>query len=85
MHFDRALAEGRDDVATSIVRDVEQPFGNALAPLGHWAALHEALRRQGWFQSRQVRFPLRTLDEAGARAVAVAMDAAGLAGLRYSR
>ena len=80
--FDRALGVGRDDVATSIVRDVEQPFGNALAPLGHWAALHEALRRQGWFPSRHVRFPLRTLDEAEARAVAAAMDAAGLPGPR---
>jgi dihydrodipicolinate synthase/N-acetylneuraminate lyase len=64
--FDRALAGGDRDEAVRIVREVEQPFGSAIGPLGHWAALHEALRVLGRFPSRTVRFPLRTLtiDEA---------------------
>ena len=72
--FDDALAAGRDDEATQIVRDIEQPFSAALAPLGHWAALHEGLRLQGWFGSRTVRFPLRTIDAAESERVAAAMD-----------
>jgi dihydrodipicolinate synthase/N-acetylneuraminate lyase len=60
--FDRALVAGDDALATRIVRDVEQPFG-AIAAVGHWAALHEALRLRGAFPSRAMRFPLRTLSD----------------------
>jgi dihydrodipicolinate synthase/N-acetylneuraminate lyase len=73
--FDTALIDGRTDEVTRIVRDIEQPFTELLAPLGHWAALHEALRQQGWFGSRTVRFPLRTLDDAQAETVALALRA----------
>ena len=78
--FDRALAAGDRDTAVRIVRDVEQPFGAAINPLGHWAALHEGLRLQGHFPSRTMRFPLRTLttDEAGI--VAQTMRDLGLLG-----
>jgi len=77
--FDAALAAGRDEEATRTVRDIEQPFGAAITPPGHWAALHEGLRIQGWFGSRTVRFPLRTLDGAESDRIAAAMDALGIA------
>ena len=77
--FDRALARGDRGEAVRIVRDVEQPFTAAISPLGHWAALHEGLRLLGHFPSRTVRFPLRTLDEAGAVTVARALEDLGLA------
>jgi 4-hydroxy-tetrahydrodipicolinate synthase len=73
LEFDHAIQAGDDDAATRIVRDVEQPFGVAISPLGHWAALHEALRLQGWFPTRTVRFPLRTLTEAEADRVRAAV------------
>jgi hypothetical protein len=60
--LDARLVAGDDALATRIVRDVEQPFG-AIAAVGHWAALHEALRLRGAFPSRAMRFPLRTLSD----------------------
>lgn len=71
--FDAAVAGGDHEAATAIVRDLEQPFGNAIAPLGHWAALHEAIRQRGWFPSRAIRFPLRTLNDDAAAVVRTAL------------
>jgi dihydrodipicolinate synthase/N-acetylneuraminate lyase len=76
--FDEAVNEGRDDAATAIVRDLEQPFTVAISPVGHWAALHEALRLLGRFPSRQMRFPLRTLTGEEAAQVQGAMESLGL-------
>jgi dihydrodipicolinate synthase/N-acetylneuraminate lyase len=73
--FDEALCRGDLDEATLLVRDVEQPFSAAIAPVGHWAALHEALRQQGRFPSRRMRFPLRTLTDDEAATVGRALDA----------
>lgn len=77
--FDRALAGGDRDEAVRIVRDIEQPFTAAISPLGHWAALHEALRLQGLFPSRAMRFPLRTLSHEEAGIVARTMASLGIA------
>jgi dihydrodipicolinate synthase/N-acetylneuraminate lyase len=71
--FDDAMDDGDENTATRIVRDVEQPFGLAISPLGHWAALHEAIRQRGWFPSGAVRFPLATLDNGGAGTVEKAL------------
>ena len=76
--FDDAVNAGRDDEAASIVRDLEQPFTAAISPVGHWAALHEALRLLGRFPSRQMRFPLRTLTDDEAGQVRLAMESLGL-------
>jgi 5-dehydro-4-deoxyglucarate dehydratase len=71
--FDGAVANGRTDLATRIVRDVEQPYGVATASVNHWAAFHEALRLRGTFPSRAMRFPLPTLSDAEAGVVAAAV------------
>ena len=78
--FDRALGAGDRDAAVRIVREVEQPFGTAIGPLGHWAALHEALRIQGHFPSRTMRFPLRTLTADEAEIVAKTLRELGISG-----
>ena len=74
LRFDAELAAGRDEAARDIVRDVEQPLWAALAGVGFWPALHEALRIQGHYGSRIVRFPQRTIDDEQAAKVAVALE-----------
>jgi dihydrodipicolinate synthase/N-acetylneuraminate lyase len=79
--FDRAIGAGdgaAEAEAVGIVRDVEQRWTAAVAPLGHWAAYHEGLRLLGRFPSRRVRFPLRTLTDPEAAVVERAMRDLGL-------
>jgi dihydrodipicolinate synthase/N-acetylneuraminate lyase len=82
--FDRALEGGDEREAARLVREIEQPWTAAVAPLGHWAAFHEGLRSLGHFPSRRVRFPLRTLSDAEAAIVERAMRDCGLLPVRGS-
>ena len=61
--FDEDVTGGRDEAALTTVRDIEQPLWAALAGVGFWPGLHEALRIQGHYGSRVVRFPQRTIDD----------------------
>ena len=78
--FDAAVAAGRLDEAARIVRDVEQPVSAALASVGHWAAMHDALKIQGRYGSSRVRFPLHNIEGDAARVLADALERLEAAG-----